>query len=239
MGMFDSLGNLGGLGQITKMLDPGNWIKQGLNSVLPQNMHVLGDTAGALFDLQTGNLLGAAQLGMQAVKDLPQATKGAQQQTPQAQNPMLASLQRAAQHLEPLPPPTTAKPMDMNALLNVLKQLTDILSGKQPDSAKTDTAKTDTAKTDTAKTATPDAPSSNSSSKAADAPAKSASAGSCAGGSKTTTTTTTTTTYVAASGLERTNPRSSDGVTYGRRRDAGETSSTWKGTPTTAAPTRG
>ena len=176
MGMFDSLGNLGGLGQITKMLDPGNWIKQGLNSVLPQNMHVLGDTAGALFDLQTGNLLGAAQLGMQAVKDLPQATKGAQQQTPQAQNPMLASLQRAAQHLEPLPPPTTAKPMDMNALLNVLKQLTDILSGKQPDSAKTDTAKTDTAKT-----ATPDAPSSNSSSKAADAPAKSASAGSCAG----------------------------------------------------------
>ena len=54
MGLLDSIGNLGGLGQITKTLDAGQWIKQGINSVLPKNMAVVGDIAGAVFDVNTG-----------------------------------------------------------------------------------------------------------------------------------------------------------------------------------------
>ena len=85
------------------MLDAGNWMKQGVNSVLPKNMHVVGDAAGALFDLKTGNLLGAAQLGMEAMKDLPQATKSLQQQ-PQQQ------ARRGDLAARPCPPTRTLEP---------------------------------------------------------------------------------------------------------------------------------
>ena len=138
MGMLDSLGNLGGLGQITKMLDAGNWIKQGVNSVLPKNMHVVGDAAGALFDLKTGNLLGAAQLGMEAMKDLPQATKSQQQQPQQqtAAGTLRGAPVPANPTLEPPPPPTTGKSIDLAGLLDILKQLTALLGGAKADSPK-------------------------------------------------------------------------------------------------------
>src|SRR6478609_12117650 len=132
MGMLDSLGNLGGLGQITKMLDAGNWIKQGVNSVLPKNMHVVGDAAGALFDLKTGNLLGAAQLGMEAMKDLPQATKS---QTQQPQQQAAAGTLRGAPvpanpTLEPSPPPAAAKPVDIGKLTELFNKIFELLGQK-------------------------------------------------------------------------------------------------------------
>ena len=248
MGMLDSLGNLGGLGQITKMLDAGNWIKQGVNSVLPKNMHIVGDAAGALFDLKTGNFLGAAQLGMEALKDLPQATKGGaqQQQPPVVGHNAQPGLLQKLPHLEPSPPPAAAKPLDMNALLAALKQLTDILSGKKPEGAKTDTAKTDTA--EPASTGSP--------SKAADTAAKTANAAastpSTPTGTPTTMTTTTTTTTTttparveprAADGASttttttpaRVEARATDGGWHEPRTDAGERSE-WRGTPTTPPP---
>src|SRR3954466_11226072 len=114
--------DLGSLGSITKMLDPGSLVKQAVNSVLPKNMAVVGDVAGAMFDINTGNPLGAAQLGMDAMKDLPQATKSLQQQQPGQQPgtetlrvPMLTSAP-----LEPSAPPQ-GKPIDMAALLDILK----------------------------------------------------------------------------------------------------------------------
>ena len=58
--MLDSLGNLGGLGQITKMLDAGQLVKDVVNGVLPKDMGVVGDAAGALLDFKTGNPLGAS-----------------------------------------------------------------------------------------------------------------------------------------------------------------------------------
>ena len=53
-------------------------MKDVVNGFLPKDMKVVGDVAGAVVDLKTGNFLGAAQLGMEAVKDLPQAAKGLQ-----------------------------------------------------------------------------------------------------------------------------------------------------------------
>ena len=59
---------------------PGSSLSRASTACCRRTWHVVGDVAGALFDLKTGNLLGAAQLGMEAMKDLPQATKSQQQQ---------------------------------------------------------------------------------------------------------------------------------------------------------------
>ncbi len=215
MGMLDSLGNLGGLGQITKMLDAGNWIKQGVNSVLPKNMHVVGDAAGALFDLKTGNLLGAAQLGMEAMKDLPQATKSQQQQPQQqtAAGTLRGAPVPANPTLEPPPPPTTGKSIDLAGLLDILKQLTALLGGAKADSQKPGA----------------DAPPGDASSKAADTSAKTASTSTSTKPGATTTTTTTTTTRETTSGW-RGSPVEA-GATAQRA-----TSTGWRGEPRTPAP---
>ena len=215
MGMLDSLGNLGGLGQITKMLDAGNWIKQGVNSVLPKNMHVVGDAAGALFDLKTGNLLGAAQLGMEAMKDLPQATKSLQQQPQQqaAAGTLRGAPLPANPTLEPSPPPTTGKSIDLGGLLDILKQLTALLGGAKVDSPKPGA----------------DAPPGDASSKAADTSATTATTATSTKPRTTTTTTTTTTTRETTSGW-RGSPVEA-GATAQRA-----TSTGWRGEPRTPAP---
>lgn len=215
MGMLDSLGNLGGLGQITKMLDAGNWIKQGVNSVLPKNMHVVGDAAGALFNLKTGNLLGAAQLGMEAMKDLPQATKSLQQQPQQqaAAGTLRGAPLPANPTLEPSPPPTTGKSIDLGGLLDILKQLTALLGGAKVDSPKPGA----------------DAPPGDASSKAADTSATTATTATSTKPRTTTTTTTTTTTRETTSGW-RGSPVEA-GATAQRA-----TSTGWRGEPRTPAP---
>jgi hypothetical protein len=209
--MLDGLGNLGGLGQITKMLDAGNWVKQAVNSVLPKNMAVVGDAAGALFDLKTGNVFGAAQLAMDGLKDLPQATKSQQQQTKEAAAgaaPGQAMPTNPA--LEPSPPPSAAKPLDFGKLSELFNQILEMLRGKQ---------------NTTSRFAMPE--------EVKNGLAAKAHALSEAGTSGTRTTTTTT--FTSASGLERTNPRTTDGASRGNRTDAGERSS-WVGTPATPAP---
>jgi hypothetical protein len=214
--MLDSLGNLGGLGQITKMLDAGNWIKQGVNSVLPKNMHVVGDAAGALFDLKTGNLLGAAQLGMEAMKDLPQATKSQQQPAQQqtAGGTLRGAPVPANPTLEPPPPPTTGKSIDLGGLLDILKQLTALLGGAKADSPKPSA----------------DSPPGDASSKAADTSAKTASTSTSAKPRSTTTTTTTTTTTRETTSGWRGSPVEA-GATEQRA-----TSTGWRGEPRTPAP---
>jgi len=213
MGMLDSIGNLGGLGQITKMLDAGNWVKQAVNSVLPKNMAVVGDAAGALFDLKTGNVFGAAQLAMDGLKDLPQATKSQQQQTKEASagaaqgQPMPTN-----PALEPSPPPSAAKPLDFGKLSELFNQILEML-GKKPAAPSTGMPGALLAHSDEIVKGMRE--------KAAERAAS--------------TTTTTTTTFTSASGLERTNPRTNDGVSQRRGTDAGERSS-WVGTPTTPAP---
>ena len=69
MGMLDSIGDLGGLGRITKKL--GSWavsIKQGGQQRAAEEHASSATRPAALFDVNTGNLLGAAQLGMEAMK---------------------------------------------------------------------------------------------------------------------------------------------------------------------------
>src|SRR4051812_46586291 len=75
MSLLSGLGNLGGIG---KLLDPGALMKDVVNGVLPKNMGVVGDLAGALVDFKMGNPIGAVQHAMEAVHDLPQAAKGLQ-----------------------------------------------------------------------------------------------------------------------------------------------------------------
>jgi hypothetical protein len=171
--------DLGSIGSLTKMFDPGSLVKQVVNSVLPKDMAVVGDVAGAAFDLNTGNVLGAAQLGMDAMKDLPQATKSLQQQQPQqrpGQNPADALPRGTFPMLEP-PPPPPGKPIDMASLLDILKQLTALLSGAKSDSSKGGDG----------------APAGDTPSKLADTSSKTTSSSSSSIQPRTTTTTTTTT----------------------------------------------
>ena len=134
MGILDSVGNLGGLGQITKMLDAGNWVKQAVNSVLPKNMAVVGDAAGAIFDLKTGNVFGAAQLAMAGLKDLPQAAKSQQQQAQQANaGTARGEAMPTKPGLEPSPPPAAAKPLDLGKLEELFNQILAMF-GKKADS---------------------------------------------------------------------------------------------------------
>jgi hypothetical protein len=128
---FD-LGSLGQIGQITKMFDPGNLVKQVVNGVLPKNMAVVGDAAGAIVDLKTGNLLGAAQLGMDAMKDLPQATKAQQQQQEASKCGGHGSATASNNpNLDPTPPPNTGKPLEMNQLMDLLNKLLEMFGKKQ------------------------------------------------------------------------------------------------------------
>ena len=137
--------DLGGLTSITKMFDAGNLVKQAVNSVLPKNMAVVGDAAGAIFDLKTGNVFGAAQLAMDGLKDLPQAAKSQQQQAQQTNGGTARGAPvptNAA--MEPSPPPATAKPLDLGKLTELFNQILAMF-GKKPDSppASTETKTTE------------------------------------------------------------------------------------------------
>src|SRR6187551_3403207 len=101
------LSSLGGLG---KLLDPGALVKDVVNGFLPKDMKVVGDVAGAVVDLKTGNFLGAAQLGMEAVKDLPQAAKGLQGDAAKGSSNPQGQLSNGAQSaLEPPPLPASQR----------------------------------------------------------------------------------------------------------------------------------
>jgi hypothetical protein len=199
------------------MFDPGNLVKQAVNSFLPKDMAVVGDVAGAIFDLNTGNPLGAAQLGMDAMKDLPQATKSLQQQQGQqgAAGARCGASMPANPTLEPSPPPQ-GKPIDMASLLDILKQLTALLSGAKGDSSK----------------AGADTPGAETSSKGADTPAKTASPSTSTTTARqgtTTTTTTTTTRRETTSGWRGSPPET--GATAQHPATQG-----WRGEPRTPAP---
>ena len=133
MGIMDSIGNLGGLGQITKVFDPGHIVKEVVDGVLPKNMHVVGDIAGAIVDIKTGNLLGAAQLGMDAIHDLPAATKSLQQQGNGAATNGSRDWLKLPPELEPDAPKFAfgdGKQPDMGLFVKAVEQLLAALKGK-------------------------------------------------------------------------------------------------------------
>ncbi len=80
---------------IGAVTDPGSLVKDAINTVLPKNLAIVGDLAGAYVDFQTGNGLGAAQHALQGLKDLPQAM-----------NALQSTTARCGSHaFEPTPPP--------------------------------------------------------------------------------------------------------------------------------------
>lgn len=151
MSFLGGLGNIGGIG---KLLDPGALVKDVVNGFLPKDMKVVGDVAGAVVDFKTGNFIGAAQLGMEAVKDLPQAAKAMQGDAANGSNPQ-GQLSKAAQSaLEPPPPPASQgeKPLDLGGLFAAIgkltKLLTDLLNKNGAGASATAAKPDDTAKPD-------------------------------------------------------------------------------------------
>jgi hypothetical protein len=146
---------LGSLGPIGKLLDPGAMVKDVCNGILPKNMAVVGDLAGAFVDFKMGNPIGGVQHAMEALHDLPQAAKGLQQ------GGAIANSARATiagnPSTEPSPPPLTSrdgKAFDWNDLLSAIKSLTAALSAHggpaTPDAATTTAAATSGATTTSA-----------------------------------------------------------------------------------------
>lgn len=212
--------DLGGLTSITKIFDAGNLVKQAVNSVLPKNMAVVGDAAGAIFDLKTGNLFGAAQLAMDGLKDLPQATKSQQQQGQQA----AAGTARGEPvptnpAMEPSAPPAAAKQLDLGKLTELFNQILSMF-GKKPEAqpASTETKSTEKTAWGMASVGTTK-------------PAHDAVADNSA--SKSTTTTTTTTTH-ETSGWRGSPTPVTDAASSTYR--AAKESSGWRGEPRTPAP---
>ena len=211
--------DLGGLTSITKIFDAGNLVKQAVNSVLPKNMAVVGDAAGAIFDLKTGNLFGAAQLAMDGIKDLPQATKSQQQQAQQgAGGTARGEPVPTKPGLEPSPPPAAAKPLDLGKLEELFNQILAMF-GKKPESppASTETKSTEKTAWGMASIGTTN-------------PAHDAVAENSA--SKSTTTTTTTTRETSGWRGSPTTVTDAASSTY----RAAKESSGWRGEPRTPPP---
>ena len=128
MGLLDSIGNLGGLGQITKALDPGQWSNRESTASCRRTWPSSATSPARVVDVNTGNMLGAAQLGMDAMKDLPQATKSLQQQGQQGaattdRRPARTRTSTRRRHRHPEADRSEVPLMD------VLKQLTALLNG--------------------------------------------------------------------------------------------------------------
>src|SRR5262245_27440254 len=123
--------NIPGLSSITKLADIGGAVKDVVNGLLPKQLGVVGDVAGAVVDFKSGNVVGAVQHGLEAVRDLPQAG---------------GLLHANAKHaiargprFEPSPPPLMSragKPFDLGALLKAIKALVAALHAQR--SAATD-----------------------------------------------------------------------------------------------------
>jgi hypothetical protein len=205
------------------MLDAGNWVKQAVNSVLPKNMAVVGDAAGAIFDLKTGNVFGAAQLAMAGLKDLPQAAKSQQQQAQQANGGTARGEPVPTKPgMEPSPPPAAAKPLDLGKLEELFNQILAMF-GKKPDSPPATTEARTTEKQSSWETTETVGKAEKAVHAVMDAVADCSAKKSAQ--SATTTTTTTTHTTTESSGW-RGEPRTAPPP---------EKSSAWRGEPRTAS----
>ena len=217
--------DLGPLSSLTKALDPGHYIKEAVNSVLPKNMAVVGDVAGALFDVNTGNLVGAAQLGMDAMKDLPQATKQQGQQGA-TNNGASAS---ANPNLEPSPPPN-GKPVDMNQLADMLNKILELLGKSQPTTTKAGALEA------LASSARKEVNERLAARQDGQSEARTTTSSTGSSNSTTTTTTTTTSTTQSNPGL---GSSASTAVRDTATAAAVNAGTAWVGTPTTPPPPQG
>jgi hypothetical protein len=70
------LGKIGSA--VSSALDPGSIVKDAVNTVLPKELGIVGDIAGAVVDLAERNPVGAARHALEALRDLPQAARAVQ-----------------------------------------------------------------------------------------------------------------------------------------------------------------
>jgi hypothetical protein len=70
------LGKIGSA--VGSALDAGSIVKDAVNTILPKELEIVGDIAGAAVDLAERNPVGAAKHALEALRDLPQAAKAVQ-----------------------------------------------------------------------------------------------------------------------------------------------------------------
>jgi hypothetical protein len=122
MGFVDGIGGL---------LDPGNIAKGIVDAVLPEQLDVVADLAGAAASYYTGNPLGAVRHLAQAMTDLPQAFA---QPGGTARPAGGAWRERGSIGFEPNPPPKRGGDtggFSLEKLMSLLQSILDAVGGKK------------------------------------------------------------------------------------------------------------
>ncbi len=139
MGLADKIGGF---------LDPGNIAKGIVDAVLPEQLDVVADLAGAAASYYAGNPLGAVRHLAQAMTDLPQAFAqpgGAARPAGGAWRP------GGSVGFEPAPPPNRGNDtggFNLEKLLSLLQSIIEALGGKKTTGTTGSTSSGKTTKTD-------------------------------------------------------------------------------------------
>jgi hypothetical protein len=122
-----------GLGSIVSVVtDPGKVVKDVVDAVLPEQLDVVADLAGAAASWYSGRPLQALGHLQQAMRDLPQAFE---QGTAQGAAARAGGSWRkpGSANFEPTPPPARAAgTFDIKKLLSLMQQIIDAVGGKKP-----------------------------------------------------------------------------------------------------------
>jgi len=125
-----------GLGTlVSAVTDPGKIVKEAVDAVLPEELDVIADLAGAATSYYSGRPMQAVAHLAQAAQDLPQAFN-------QANGPCRSGggswRGQATTRFEPQPPPNRCGGVpdggafSMEKLMSMLQQIMDLVGGKKP-----------------------------------------------------------------------------------------------------------
>lgn len=120
---------LGGVGSlVSAVTDPGKIVKEVVDAVLPEELDVVADLAGAAASYYSGRPDAAIAHLAEAARDLPQAFN-------QADGPTRSGgggwRDRQSTQFEPAPPPSGGGAFSMEKLMSMIQSILDVVGGKK------------------------------------------------------------------------------------------------------------
>lgn len=138
-----------GLGSIVSAItDPGKIVKEVVDAVLPEELDVVADLAGAAASYYSGRPMQAIGHLAQAARDLPQAFN----QTDGATRPGGGSWRGGSTQFEPPPPPNRGSDpggFSLEKLMSLLQAIIDVAGGKAAGTSSSSAAASTTTSTKT------------------------------------------------------------------------------------------
>jgi len=120
---------LGGVGSlVSAVTDPGKIVKEVVDAVLPEELDVVADLAGAAASYYSGRPDAAIAHLAEAARDLPQAFNQADGPTRSGGG---AWRDRHSTQFEPPPPPSGGGVFSMEKLMSLIQSILDVVGGKK------------------------------------------------------------------------------------------------------------